>query len=271
MSEASLTGIEARLSLLRTALLEHPVYPEIHSLDKLHIFMQHHVFAVWDFMSLLKALQKAICGTELPWLPAKNPQAARFINEIVLGEESDEDGRGGFASHFELYRRAMRQAGADLAPVNQFLTTLQAGSDPESALQWSRVPGSIAAFVRQTFQIIEGGNLCEIAAAFTFGREELLPGVFQKIVESLNQETAGRLDDFLFYLNRHIELDHEEHGPMAAQLMQSLCGDSEDNWQRAEKAAVASLEARLMLWNGIHEAIQTQTPCATESASANRE
>ena len=97
-----LHNIHARLAPLRKTLFEHPIYARIDCVDALHIFMQHHVFAVWDFMSLLKTLQQRLSYTHVPWLPPMDRQGCRLVNEIVLAEESDQDGRGGFASHFEL-------------------------------------------------------------------------------------------------------------------------------------------------------------------------
>jgi len=68
--------------------------------------MEHHIYAVWDFMSLLKALQAAVAPAQSPWMPSSRPELRRFINEIVLGEECDEYNVAGmrrFISHFELY------------------------------------------------------------------------------------------------------------------------------------------------------------------------
>src|SRR2546425_11084063 len=104
------------VGLLRMLLEE-----EIDRLDSLRLFMEHHAFAVWDFMSLLKALQRRLCCVEVPWLPAVDPLGSRLVNEIVLAEESDDDGRGGFASHFDLYHRAMTRCGANSAPIDGFL------------------------------------------------------------------------------------------------------------------------------------------------------
>jgi len=254
-SEDRLEQIHQRLAPLRSALLEHPLYGQIQTLDELHVFMRHHAFAVWDFMSLLKALQKRICGVDVPWHPPADPAAARFVNEIVLGEESDDRPEGGYASHFELYHRAMNRAGADTGQIDRFLSVLKTKVDRDSALEESQAPPAVQSFVGQTFKVIERGDLCEIAAAFTFGREELLPGVFQRIVELLNRQSEGRLDDFLYYLNRHIEVDEEQHGPMAARLIRSLCQDDAEKWRKAETAAVASLQARITLWDGIHQAL----------------
>lgn len=247
-----LQPIQERLTPLKAALLNHPIYQEIDRLESLHLFMEHHVFAVWDFMSLLKALQRRLCCVEVPWLPALDPISSRFVNEIVLAEESDGDGRGGFASHFELYHRAMTCCGANTAPIDRVLDELRRGKPVSVALESPGVPECARRFVRQTFDLIESGNLCAIASAFTFGREDLLPAVFQRLVDELNMETGGRLENFKYYLERHIGLDGEEHGPMAHRLLRSLCDSDESRWQDAEQAAVSCLEARRGLWDGIY-------------------
>jgi Protein of unknown function (DUF3050) len=241
---------------LKAALLDHPIYGEIDRLDSLRRFMEHHVFAVWDFMSLLKALQRRLCCVEVPWLAPADSLASRLVNEIVLAEESDNDGRGGFASHFGLYLRAMTRCGANTAPIDGFLSELRQGRPVVAALESPRVPECARRFVRQTFEIIDGGNLCTAASAFTFGREDLLPAVFQRIVDELNAEAAGGLEDFKYYLDRHIGLDGKEHGPMAHQLLLSLCGSDEFHWQAAEQAAVDCLEARRELWDGVCDVIR---------------
>jgi len=257
-----LQHIHERLTPQKAALLSHPIYQEIDRLDSLRLFMEHHVFAVWDFMSLLKALQRRLCCVEVPWLPAPDPLGCRFINEIVMAEESDDDGRGGFTSHFELYHRAMIRCGANCNPIDQFLSEIRQGKLVSAALQSSSVPECARRFVRQTFDVIEGGNLCAIASAFTFGREDLLPAVFRRIVDELNVEAGGGLEDFKYYLERHIGLDGEEHGPMANRLLLSLCGSDEARWQIAEQAAVDCLDARQRLWDGICDVIRRKKKSA---------
>lgn len=247
-----LEHLQQRLLPLKEVLLHHPIYREIDRLEALHLFMEHHVFAVWDFMSLLKALQRRFCCVEVPWLPASDPAACRLLNEIVLGEESDEDGRGGHGSHFELYHRAMKRCGANTSAIDSFLAELRRGRSVSAALESAAITPCVRRFVRQTFSFIESDNLCAIAAAFTFGREDLLPAVFQRIVDELNLVTRGGLEDFKYYLVRHIHLDGEEHGPMASRLVLSLCGAEDARWQVAEQAAVNSLEARRQLWDEIH-------------------
>lgn len=252
----NLPELKRRITPLRQSLLEHPIYFDLERPAALRRFMQYHVFAVWDFMSLLKSLQRRICPDQVPWLPAASTEGARLVNEIVLAEESDEDGQGGFASHFELYHRLMRRFGADTSVIDRFLGRLNAGDGIHQAMERAELPESIRRFVGHTFALIEQGELWEIASAFTFGREDLLPDVFQRIVERLGATGEGGLDDFRFYLERHIALDGDEHGPMASRLVSGLCGSDPARWQAAQQAAVSCLEARLELWNAIHAAIR---------------
>jgi hypothetical protein len=262
-----LDRLRNRLRPLQEALLNHPVYREINSLRALHLFMQHHIFAVWDFMSLLKALQRRLCCVEVPWLPAADAQNTRFINEIVVAEESDEDGEGGFISHFGLYLRAMLRCGADTTAIDRFLLELRRGSTVAAALEVAEAPSCVQCFVSRTFEFIEGDSICVIASAFTFGREDLIPGLFQRIVDELNVEAHGGLEDFRYYLRRHIGLDGEEHGPLAARLILALCGSDEARRQEVEQAAVKALEARLSLWDGVCATLQRRKDASTSSPS----
>lgn len=252
-----LARIEQSLAPLRARLLSHPVYEQIRDLRAIQQFMEHHVYAVWDFMSLLKALQKHWTCVAIPWLPAADAVSARLINEIVLGEESDLDRTGRPASHFELYRDAMREAGADGSTMDRFLDRLRADSKLSEALFASEIPPAAARFVRATFEIIDSGSQPEIASAFAFGREDLLPHVFRNIVTEVHARMPGHLAAFVYYLDRHIALDGEEHGPLAMKLVERVCGENEEAWQRAEAAAVRSLQARVDLWNAMSDAIAT--------------
>ncbi len=243
--------LHQRLRPLKAALLDHPLYRHIGGMQALRLFLEHHVFAVWDFMSLLKALQRQLCCVGVPWLPPRQPLACRLVNEVVLAEESDEDGQGGFASHFDLYRRAMARCGAGTAAIDAFLHRLGQGIPIPEALAASGAPEPARRFVLRTFALVEGGDLCAVASAFALGREDLLPDLFRRVVDALDAQTGGGLGDFRYYLARHIGLDEGEHGPMAGKLVELLCGTEESRWQAAGHGAVQSLEARKELWDGI--------------------
>ena len=252
---ARIDRLHESLSPLREHLLNHRLYQRLNSLEAMHVFMEHHVFAVWDFMSLLKALQREQTCLDVPWRPSANRISCRLINEITLSEESDDDGLGGFASHFDLYVSAMGQAGADTAPIKAVIQSLEAGASRSAAMAVASIPEPVHAFVDTTFSIIEDGGVCAVASAFAFGREDLLPDVFREIVSNINIVSEGRLNRFDFYLQRHIALDGGEHSGMAQQLVEELCGDNVSRWDSARTAAARSLEARLDLWNAIADHI----------------
>lgn len=249
--------IRWQVAPLREALLNHRLYQSIRDLGQLRQFMQAHVFAVWDFMSLLKTLQRDFCGVSTPWVPPQNRVATRLINEIVLGEESDEDPAGNYISHFELYRRSMVEAGADTRPIDQLVASIRQQETLERALEELELPPHVRHFVETTFSLINSHDSSVVASAFTFGREDLLPAVFQRMVNQLNRQADGRLETFVYYLDRHIEVDGDHHGPLSEKLVCSLCGDDPRRWDVAEQAAIRSLEARLALWDGIAERLES--------------
>ena len=251
MPTGRISRLRDRIAPLRAALLNHPVYESLHDLDGLRRFMEYHVYAVWDFMSLLKALQRRVCCVDVPWTPPADPAACRLVNQIVLGEESDVDPTGLPTSHFELYLRAMGQCGADTGPIDRFVAVIRGGTAVRSAIESAGLPAPVRRFLAATFDRIDSGDVAAIASAFTFGREDLLPDVFEQIVAKLARAPGSGLDGFRYYLDRHIELDGDDHGPMAERLVENLCGDDPARWDAAEAAAVAALEARLALWDGI--------------------
>ena len=251
--------IEARIAPLRQQLATHPMYTALKTVEDIQTFMQHHVFAVWDFMSLLKALQRGLTCTTLPWVPTPNPTLARFINEIVWGEESDVNELGVPKSHFVMYLEAMQQVGANTAPIEQFMADLQAGQSVAQALGKADLPASVQAFVEFTFDCIATEKMHQIAAAFTFGREDLIPDMFLAILEEAkDNQGQDQYNKLTYYLQRHIEVDGDEHGPLALEMIQVLCGDDAQKWQEAEEVAVAALQQRVALWNGIQTALEQQ-------------
>lgn len=244
-----------RIQPQRDRLLSHPIYHSVNSEARLRVFMQAHVFAVWDFMSLLKSLQRTLTSVDIPWLPPRDPATARLINEIVLGEETDEDGLGGHASHFELYVSAMRDCGADTQTVLSFCERLRSGTKVADALQDDSISSAVRGFVTATFHVVASNRPSGIAAAFTFGREDVIPDMFQRFVDSLFAREPERFERFRFYLERHIHLDADDHGPKAMRMLSLLCGHDEDEWRYAESIALASIQARETFWDGVHAAI----------------
>jgi hypothetical protein len=232
----------------RQKVISHPLYHQLNTMDAVVTFMEHHAFAVWDFMSLLKTLQRSLTCVQVPWVPSGPTSSRRLINDIVLVEESDELGKG-FISHFELYLDGMRQAGADTSRVDAFIGLLRAGQPVLSSTKEAGVPKAAADFVATTWEFIENAPVHCQAAAFAFGREDLIPDMFDQVA-ALNAE-FGALSTFVDYLRRHIQVDSEEHTPMAMQMLSDLCGDDEDKWAQCEETVNLALAARLRLWDGI--------------------
>ena len=234
-------------------IANHRLYGQINSVSGLRVFMQHHVFAVWDFMSLLKGLQLALPGCRVPWCPVGDPATRRFVNELVLEEESDlVDGEA--IGHFELYLRAMREAGGDTAPIEAVVAAVEAGAPVDEALSLAAVPAPAAAFSRATFHSIDLDRPHAVAAAFTFGREMAVPSMFRGIIDRLGGR-AAELGTLMRYLERHCQLDEEEHGPKAVAMLGGLCGADDLRWHEAMLASRAALRARLLFWDGISAAI----------------
>ncbi|MFC8197671.1 DUF3050 domain-containing protein [Streptomyces sp. NPDC057298] len=252
MTHAGIDRVRAGIEPARKEVTAHPIYQRINTREQMATFMRHHVFAVWDFMSLLKSLQRELTCVDVPWVPRGSQVSRRLINDIVLVEESDEL-EGGFTSHFELYRAGMTEAGADTSRLDTFLALLAEGHDVPAALRVAQVPGPAAEFVRTTFGIIHDSPLHARAAAFAFSREDLIPDMFDQVIK---KEGADRFPVFCDYLARHIEVDGEEHTPMAMAMVADLCGDDDTRWQEAAETAALALEARSRFWDAIVEAME---------------
>lgn len=248
---AQITSLRQQLAPIETAVLHHDLYDSITDIEGMRRFMEYHVYAVWDFMSLLKSLQRELTCTSLPWLPTGDPVTRRLINEIVLGEESDEDADGVVMSHFELYLKAMEEAGADTQPIRTFVRALADGQTLEEAFETADVPAAARAFVSYTFHIIRHHGVHVQSAVFTFGREDLIPGMFLALVKDLRSRFP-QLNTFCYYLERHIEVDGDHHSHLALRMTSLLCGEDAGKWQEATDAAVRSLEMRRQLWDGVY-------------------
>ncbi len=255
LAPSSIEAIQSRLSPLRDRLAGHPLYASIRTVEHLRIFMESHVFAVWDFMSLLKSLQRALTCTEVPWTPTRFPASRRFINEIVLGEESDlYEGRP--VSHFEIYLEAMERAGADTSAIRTLVLAAQPTHSATFDTALDVAPPAARQFVASTFDVIRNGSIAAQAAAFTFGREDAIPAMFRSLVRDLNGTVAGDLSQFVWYLERHIEVDGDEHGPLSLRMVADLCGANPVVWEGAADAAETAIRARLTFWDAILVQIQ---------------
>ncbi len=251
-----LERIEQEIQHLRDALRTHPMYSLLSDIDDVRIFMEKHVYAVWDFMSLLKSLQLHFTCTSLPWMPKPNAKLARFINEIVHGEESDINELGIPKSHFEMYLDAMEEVNADTSIILNFISEIKDLSIIHTILKHSDLGEAEKRFLSYTFNIIKTEQPHKIAAAFTFGREDLIPDMFIAIIEQSNSEHKNLFPKLTYYLERHIEVDGDEHGPLALEMIQELCGDDQRKWDEVLIVAKESLRQRILLWDAIAKDIK---------------
>ena len=236
---------------LHEELRTHKLYQQLKTKDDLVIFMETHVFAVWDFMSLLKRLQREVTCVELPWNPSSYPKkVVRLINEIVLGEESDLDLNGLACDHFTLYLNAMKDLGADPSRLLNFSKDL-------NYEKWCTK--AERDFVSFNIDLAQNGYVHEVAAAFFFGREKLIPDMFTSILGDLTKnftpDSGDGFPNLRYYLERHIEIDGGEHSHMASECLESMCGNDEIKWNQARAAGVKSLQLRCALWDEVLEKV----------------
>ena len=251
-----ITAINTAIAPERGSLLQHPLYTKIHEIEHLRRFTEGHVYAVWDFMSLLKALQIQLTCTTVPWFASAYPTTRYLINEIVLAEESDEYLDGRRLSHFEMYLDAMERMGADTTTVQHFLKQVQADKDIFKSIADSGLDERIKDFLQFTFEIALNGKPHEVASAFTFGREDLIPDMFTSILKEIQQRfPAVALEHFVYYFQRHIELDGDEHGPLAMKMIDELAADDDQKWEEMTLVAKQALQKRIKLWDAILDAL----------------
>ena len=245
--------IQKEIESLRQELKSHRLYEQLETIEDIKIFTQDHVFAVWDFMSLLKALQIELTCVSIPWVPRKKGKLTQFINEIALAEESDVDLSGESKSHFEMYLDAMGRMGSDTQKIEIFMSKITQNMPVSEALDFAEVPDAVKSFVKVTFDTIYSNDAHKIASAFTFGREDLIPDMFIEIIQQTHEQES--FEDFLYYLNRHVELDGDSHGPLSLEMIVELCGDDQQKWSEVLATAKASLEVRISLWDYIADTI----------------
>ncbi len=246
--------IQNKIEPIQNQLFDHKIYSEIKTIDELRVFMQAHVFAVWDFMSLVKKLQMSLTCVSLPWFPPSQSKSARLINEIVLYEETDFNYQRQPSSHLEMYLDSMKEIGADTSMFDSFLNILAKTNDLKVAFTSAKVPTFISNFVGNNIKIVLYGNIEEVASNFLFGREDSIPEMFTRLLDrwKIDEEKVPSL---IYYLKRHIDLDSNEHGPAGHKLLSDLIGKDEVANSRALNAATNAILDRISLWDGILEQI----------------
>ena len=245
------------LTPLKEKLANHRIFERINSIQELKVFMEHHIFAVWDFMSLLKKLQKDLVPSGSPWVPNPNGNLVRFINEIVMEEESDQAyGNGAeisYTSHYQIYLDAMTEVGASTETISRFVEMVKS-EGINSAMQKINLPDPSRLFMSHTFKLINEGKSHEIAASFAIGRESIVPLMFKRILDQSKLED-DQVPVFRYYLVRHAELDGDHHGPMAHKLLENMSAGDPKIQQEIIEQATKSIEQRIFFWDGVLDAL----------------
>ena len=262
--------IQDKINGQREKLLKHKLYSNIETIKDLRVFTENHVYAVWDFMSLLKALQIKLTCTKTPWVPNSNSQTAYLINEIVLAEETDINQAGKRKSHYELYLDAMIDIGAEIEFPTKTINKIASSENIFMSIDKLEIHENIKEFLKFTFSVIKEGKPHKIAAIFTFGRENLIPNMFNEILREFEKNvTEGDISKLIYYFERHIELDEDEHGPMALEMVSMLAENDPKKWNEIESISIQALEKRILLWDAINEQIENKT--WTNLRSSNEE
>jgi hypothetical protein len=258
MDELNLDHADA-IDSMRRRMVDHPVFAAIHDIRSLRHFMEAHVFAVWDFMSLVKRLQRDLTCIDIPWLPPRNRQAAQLINQIVLGEDTDVGPSGEAVSHLELYLGAMREVGADTSSFELFRAALANGATLAGAFDHGAVAPFIRQFTGYTLQIASREPLLAVMASFFYGREDVIPRMFSNLLGKWRLG-ADEAPMFRYYLERHIEVDGDQHGPAASAILATATAGDPLRAFQVLSAARQSIEARIRLWDGLLLRLQQLQP-----------
>ena len=279
-----LAAIETRIAPLRKRLRQHRIYESLKSLDDVRRFMEVHVFALWDFMHLVKCLHRAPSTAEATCPPKKRFKKSAgvqsLVDEMVQNYANDLNERGERMATFRMYLDAMEQLGAETKCVASFLGDCGDCGDLRAgdlgpvvgpSLLSCRAPRGAADFTAYTCQVIDSSKDHKVAASLVFGRQSLIVDALLRALGEVERREGTRVDKFRFLLSKYKSLYANNWPALSYQVLVELCGYSDEKWKEAEEAAVGALKARIALWDATHDYLVFRRPILerskTETAS----
>jgi hypothetical protein len=160
-----------------------------------------------------------------------------------------------YASHFERTARRCARSAWTTAAALAFATVQRDGI--RGALTQGLVPMAARWFMEKTFGFIATGKPHVVAAAFALGREQVIPGMFRALLKDM-QVREHEAPAFHYYLERHIHLDEDHHGPLSLRMLDELCAGDPRKLREAEQAAREAIAARIEFWDGVLGALECE-------------
>ena len=115
----------------------------------------------------------------------------------------------------------------------------------------SNAPEAAKEFVLNTFKYVNMNTPHLNATIFTLGREEIIPDMFRELIQDLENNSSSKLKSFIYYLDRHIGLDENEHTPLALNMIKEICGDDEKKWKESIDCGKNVMQSRIKFWDQI--------------------
>lgn len=240
---------------LKSELAAHCLYTKLQHMEDIHIFMEHHVFAVWDFMSLAKALQLHLDATQVIEKQTDNSKILGFVNGILTGGETDPNKKEIVLSHLEMYLELMDEIGANTTNIKKLIASSAAGLDIHEAMQIAQLTDEQQRILNFTQTIIATNEIHKIAVAATLVPEGMISNRFLKILKETEERDNLLVPKFKNYLNRYKAIDGNDYGLLSLEMVTHFCDSDGKKWVDILDIAMKTLSHRIYLWDAIVDEI----------------